>query len=62
MDKMLKVICDIFSDGDHSLSKIFKQINPLEKTNGFTGILSIKVTIGLSKGYKKVKVKIIGLT
>ena len=52
IDKMLNTIWDIFKEGDHSLSKIFKQINPLEKTKGLIGILSIKVTAGLSKGYK----------
>ena len=54
IDNILKVICDILNDGDQSLSKIFRQINPLEKTYGFIGILSIKVTVGLSKGYKNI--------
>ena len=51
IDNILNAIWDIFNEGDHSLSKIFKQINPFEKTKGLTGIFSINVTEGLSKGY-----------
>ena len=50
IDKILKTIWATLSEGDHSVSKIFKQIKPFEKTKGLIGILSIKVTAGLSKG------------
>ena len=48
---MLNTICATFKEGDHSVSNIFKQINPFEKIKGLIGILSINVTSGLSKGY-----------
>ena len=41
--------------GLQSVSKISKQTNPFEKTNGFTGILSTKVTEGFFKGYNNKK-------
>ena len=48
---ILKAIVETFSDGDQSVSKIFKQINPFEKTKGLIGMFSIKVTAGLSIGF-----------
>ena len=50
IDNILKAIWDIFNEGDQSFSKIFKQIKPLENTNGLTGIFSTNVTAGLSIG------------
>ena len=50
IDKILNVIWPTFKDGDHSVSKIFKHINPFENTKGLIGIFSINVTAGLSIG------------
>ena len=55
---MLKVTEETVKTGDQSVSKIFKQINPFENTNGFIGIFPTKVTEGFCKGYNK-EVKII---
>ena len=48
---ILKVTEDTVNMGLQSVSKISKQTNPFEKTTGFTGILSTKVTEGFFKGY-----------
>ena len=51
IDNILKVTEETLRQGDHSVSNIDKQMNPLEKTNGLIGIwLPIKVTAGLSYG------------
>ena len=57
IDNILKVTEDTFRAGDHSVSKIDKQINPFEKTNGLIGILPTNVTAGLSIGYKLIMIK-----
>ena len=49
---MLKVTAETFKAGDKSVSNIDRHIKPFEKTNGLIGIWSIKVTAGLSNGYK----------
>ena len=51
MLKMLKVTEETLKIGDQSVSKISKQTNPFEKTKGFTGIFSMKVTEGFCIGY-----------
>ena len=56
---MLKAIDETFNEGDHSVSNIFKQIKPFEKTKGLMGIWSTKVTAGLSIGYNINKLNII---
>ena len=38
IDNILKVTEETLRQGDHSVSKIDKQMNPLEKTNGLIGI------------------------
>ncbi len=52
IDNTLKVTDEAFNAGDHSVSKIDKQINPFEKTYGLIGICPTNVTAGLSIGYK----------
>ena len=52
IDNILKVTDETFNAGDHSVSKIDKQINPFEKTYGLIGIFPTNVTAGLSIGYK----------
>ena len=49
---MLRVTADTLNAGDHSVSKIDKQIKPFENTYGFIGIFPTKVTAGRSIGYK----------
>ena len=51
--KILNVTEETVNVGDQSVSRIFKQINPLEKTKGFIGIFSTNVTIGFCMGYNK---------
>ena len=52
MDKILKVTEETFKAGVQSVSNIERHINPFEKTKGLIGIFPIKVTAGLSIGYK----------
>ena len=49
---ILKVTDVIVKTGVQSVSNISKQINPLEKTYGLTGIFSTNVTEGFFNGYK----------
>ena len=51
MLRILNVTEETLNIGDQSVSKISKQTNPFEKTKGFIGIFSMKVTEGFCNGY-----------